>query len=239
MKMQLKRFLIIALIFMLLSIMACSQHNGQPELQFLEPCDKMQYHIKQAQAIASDLEGFDWDKFSNVGILFPPEGICPVGSLPIVERGSVSKEFMERWVPLVEQLPSPQTARIYSIQCTSCLKLASEACSHSPYNEAQMPKPETGKLTATQWQEFCGQLQSALTGTEYLVSRDKNIAAEYTFPKLLAYFTDSDERIKQKYLNDFVAKSDNYIQLHNELIHNIQQAEQAAIELTPIKLSNH
>jgi hypothetical protein len=233
MKMQLKWFSIIALIFFLLSAAACSQQNGQPEPKFLNPCDKMKYHIKQAQAIASDLEDFDWNEFSNVGILCPPQGICPVGSLPIVEKGSVSEELLGRWVPLVEQLPSPQTAKIYSIQCASCLKLASEVCSHSPYNEAQTLMPEAEKLTATQWQEIYGQLQSALTGAEYLVSRDKDIAADYTFPKLLAYFTDSDEKIKQKYLNEFMAKSDNYIQLHDELIHNIQQAEQAAIELTP------
>lgn len=231
--MQLKWFPITALIFILLSLMACSQQNGRPEPQFLEPCDKIQYHIKQAQAIAANLENFNWNEFSNIGILFPPKGICPVGSLPIVERGSVSKEFMERWGPVVEQLPSPQTAKIYSIQLASCLKLVSETCSHSPYNEAQMTKQEAEKLTENQWQELCSQLQSALTGAEHLVSRDKNIAADYTLPRLLAYFTDSDEKIKQKYLKEFVAKSDNYIQLHDELIHNIQQTEQAAIELTP------
>lgn len=213
--------------------MACSQQKGQLEPQFLNPCDKMKHHIEQAQAIASDLDNFNWNEFSNVGILFPPEGICPVGSLPIVEKDSTPKELSERWVPLVEQLPSPQMAKTYSIQCASCLKLANEVCSHSPYNEAQTFIPETEKLTAPQWQELCGQLQSALMGAEYLVSRDKTIAAEYTLPKLLVYFTASDEKIKQKYLNKFMAKSDKYIQLHDELIHNIQQAEQVAIELTP------
>src|SRR4030043_825579 len=233
MKMQLKWFSIIALIFVLLSAAACRQQMGQPEPQFLAPCNRMKHYREQAQAIASALEDFNWNEFSNVGILFPPQGICPVGSLPIVEKGSGSKEFMERWVPLAEQLPSPQTAKTYSIQCASCLKLASEVCSHSPYNEAQTLMPEAEKLTVTQWQELCGQLQSALMGAEYLVSRDKNIAAEYKFPKLLADFTASDEKIKQKYLNKFMAKSDKYIQLHDELIHNIQQAEQVATELTP------
>src|SRR4030042_542850 len=233
MKIKVKWFLVISLTFILLSVMACSQQKGQPDPQFLNPCDKMKHYIEQAQAIASDLEDFNWNEFSKVGILCPPEGICPVGSLPIVEKNSVSKEFLERWVPLAEQLPSPQTAKIYSIQCASCLKLAIEACSSSPSNEAQTLMPEAEKLTVTQWQELCGQLQSALMGAEYLVSRDKNIAAEYTFPKLLADFTASDEKIKQKYLNKFMAKSDKYIQLHDELIHNIQQAEQVAIELTP------
>ena len=138
---------------------------------------------------------------------------------------------MERWVPLVERLPSPQTAKLYSIQCANCLKLADEICSHSAYNEPQTHMPETENITLIQWQELCGQLQSALTGAEYLAFRDKTIAAEYTFPQLLAYFTDSDEKIKQKYFNKFMAKSDKYIQLQAELINNIQQAEQLSSEL--------
>jgi len=233
MKMKLKWFSIIALTFVLMSVIACNHQKGQQEPQFLNPCDKMKYYIEQAQAVASELEDFNWNEFSNIGILCPPEGICPVGSLPIVEKGSVKEEFIERWFPLVERLPYPQTAKTYSIQCASCLKLAQEVCSHSPYNESLTLMPETEELTITQWQELCDQLQSALTGAEYLAFRYKTIAAEYTFPQLLAYFTDSDEKIKQKYLNKFIAESDKYIQLHDKFIHNIQQAEQVAIELAP------
>jgi len=233
-QLKLKWFSVIFLTFILLSVMACSQQKGQSDPKSLNPCDEMKYYLEQAQAIASDLEDFNWNEFSKVGVLCPPEGICPVGSLPIVEKGSVPKEFLERWVPLVEQLPSPQTAKTYSIQCASCLKLAIEVCSRSPYDEAQTLMTETEKLTVTQWQELCIQLQSALTGTAYLVSRNKTVAAEYTFPKMLTYFNASDEKIKQKYLADFMTKSDKYIQLHDELIHNIQQAEQVAIELMAI-----
>src|SRR4030065_2672983 len=136
MKIKVKWFLVISLTFTLLSVMACSQQKGQPDPQFLNPCDKMRYYIEHAQVIASDLEDFDWNEFSGVGIFCPPEGICPVGSLPIVEKNSVSKEFLERWVPLAEQLPSPQTAKIYSIQCASCLKLAIQVCSHRPSNKS-------------------------------------------------------------------------------------------------------
>ena len=229
--MRLKWYAIIAVALVLLSVTACSQRERQPEPEFLDLCNKMKNYIEQAQAIASDLEDFNWNEFSDIGVLCPPKGICPVGSLPIVEKSSVTGEFMERWVPLVERLPSPQTAKTYSVQCASCLKLATEVCSRSPSNESQTRMPEAEKLALTQWQELCGQLQSALTGAEYLAFRDKTIAAEYTFPQLLLYFTNSDERIKQKYLNKFMAKSDKYIQLHDELIHNIQQAEQVASEL--------
>ena len=225
--MRLKWYAIIAVALVLLLFMACSQ----PEQELLDPCDEMKKYIEQAQAMASDLEDFNWNEFSDIGILYPPKGICPVGSLPIVEKKSVNGEALERWISLVERLPFPQTAKTYSVQCASCLKLASEVCSNSPYNETQTRLPEAEELTLTQWQELCGQLQSALQGAEYPVFRNKTIAAEYTFPQLFAYFTDSDEGVKQKYLDKFIAKSDKYVQLHDELIHNIQQAEQLASEL--------
>lgn len=228
--MQIKWFTIIALTLVLMSVMACSQQRGQQEQQFFDACHKMKGYIKQAQGIASDLEDFGWDEFSNVGILCPPEGTCPTGSLPIVEKDSVAEELMERWVPLVERLPSPETAKTYSLQCANCLKLANNVCSQNPYNKPQT-HTSTDNTTLTQWQELCNQLQSALTGAEYLSFRDKTIAVEYTFPQLITYFIDSDEKIKQKYLNRFMTKSDEYIQLQAELINNIQQAKQVASEL--------
>jgi hypothetical protein len=231
MKIRLKLYVIIAVALALLPAMACSQRGSQREQQFSYLCDEMKGCIEQAQAAALDLEDFTWNEFSDVGILCPPKGICPVGSLPIVEKKSVTEETLERWVPLVERLPFPQTAKTYSVQCASCLKLANDVCSNSPYNGSQALIPEAEDATLAQWQEMCSQLQSALQGAEYLAFRDKTIAAEYTFPQLFAYFTDSDEAVKQKYLDKFTAEFDKYIQLQDELINNIQQAEQLASEL--------
>ena len=222
---------IIAAALALMSVMACTQREGQPEQQFSYLCDKMKECIEQAQAIASDLEDFNWNEFSGVGILCPPAGICPVGSLPIVEKKSVTAETLERWVPLVERLPFPQTAKTYSVHCANCLELARDVCSNSPYSESQARMTEAEELALTEWQELCSELQSALQGTEYVVFKNKTIAADYTFPQLFEYFTDSDEAVKQKYLDKFMAKSDEYIQLHADLINNIQQAEQLASEL--------
>jgi hypothetical protein len=231
MKVRLKCYAIIAVALVFLSVMACSQRGGQPEQQFPSPCDEMKQYIEQAQAVASGLEDFNWNEFSDIGILCPPAGICPVGSLPIVEKKSVNGEALERWISLVGRLPFPETAKTYSVQCARCFKLASEVCSNNPYNESTTRMPEAEELTLTQWQGLCSQLQSALQGAEYLAFRDKTIAAEYTFPQLFADFADSDEGVKQKYLDKFIAKSDKYIQLQGELIYNIQQAEQLASEL--------
>src|SRR4030065_815893 len=118
MEMRLKWYDIIAVALVLLPVMACSQ----PEQELLDPCDEMKKYIEQAQAMALDLEDFNWNEFYDVGILCPPEGICPVGSLPIVEKKSVNGEALERWVPLVERLPFPETANTYSVQCASCLE---------------------------------------------------------------------------------------------------------------------
>jgi hypothetical protein len=216
----------------LFSFAACSQPVSQPEQEFFNRCDQMQKNIEQAQATASELQHFDWNEFSAIGILYPPGGICPVGNLPIVEKASVVKELVDRVVPLPERLPSPKTAETYSVQCDNCLKLAREVCLQSPYNESLASAAGPEKITLAQWQESCSQLQSALQGAEYLASRDKTIAADYTFPQLLAYFTASEEKVKQKYLNKFIAKTDKYIKLHDELIHNVQQASQTAVDLS-------
>ena len=229
--MQLKWHLILAAALVLLSAMACNQQEVTPEQDFSGRCDKVKENIEQAQAIASDLEDFNWSEFSKIGMAYPPEGICSIGTLPIVEKSSVTGEALKHWVSLAEQLPSPQTAKTYSIQCNNCLNLAAEVCLRSPYNESKTRMPEAEKLTVSQWQELCSHLQSALQGAEYLVSKNKTIAADYTFPKLMTYFIASDEHIKQKYPDRFMNESDKYIQLHDEFVYNMQQAKQVTIEL--------
>jgi len=230
--MKFKLYIIITVVMLLVSFVACSQPVSQPEQEFFDQCDKMQKNIEQAQAIASELQHFDWNEFSAIGILYPPGGICPVGNLPIVEKASVVKELVDRVVPLPERLPSPKTAETYSVQCDNCLKLVREVCSRNPYSESQAGTTGPEKITLAQWQESCSELQSALQGAEYLASRDKTIAADYTFPQLLAYFTASEEKVKRNYLDKFMAKSDEYIKLHDELIHNVQQARQTAVGLS-------
>jgi hypothetical protein len=217
----------VALILTLLP--ACNQPISRQGNEFIDTCDRIQKNIRQAQSIASKLENFKWDEFSEIGILCPPQGICPVGNLPIVERSSVDKNLLDRVVDLASQLPNPSTAETYSVQCANCLSLAKKICSSGPYNKI----PASGSENATaQWQQSCGQLLSALQGAEYLASRDKTIAADYTFPKLLAYFTASDEKVKHKYLQKFTARSDEYLKLHDDFISNLQEAEQTTIDLS-------
>ena len=231
-----KLCVIVTVALLLISFAACSRPRSQPEQESFSRCNQIQKNIEQAQAIASELQHFDWHEFSAIGILYPPAGICPVGTLPIVEKASVAKELADRVVPLPEQLPSPKTAETYYVQCNSCLKLATEVCSNSPYSKSQTSASVSENITA-QRQQLCDQLQSALQGAEYLASRDKTIAADYTFPELLACFTASEEKVKQKYLEKFIAKSDEYIRLHDELIQNVQQAKQTAIDLSGCEIS--
>jgi hypothetical protein len=226
-----KFYVIVIVALLLISFAACRQPVSQPEQEFFNRCDQMQKNIEQARSIASELQRFNWDDFSAIGILCPPGGICPVGNLPIVETASVAKELVDRVVPLPQRLPTPKMAETYYVQCDNCLKIAREVCSNSPYSKPQDSATRSENITA-QWQQLCGQLQSALQGAEYLASRDKTIAADYTFPQLFGYFTASDEKVKQKYMERFTAKSDEYIRLHDELIHNVQQAKQTAIDLS-------
>jgi hypothetical protein len=228
-KFKLLTFVILSLLP--ISALACTRPANQVEPELFARCDQMRINIERAQAIASQLQNFDWEEFAAIGILYPPAGICPVGNLPIVETDSVAKELADRVVPLPEQLPLPKTAEIYSIQCASCLELATQLCSNNLTGKSPASAMGSENITAL-WQQACSQLQSALQGAEYQAYRDKTIAADYTFPKLLAYFTASDEKVKRKYLDKFMARSDEYIKLHDEFIKNMQQAEETAIDLS-------
>ncbi len=208
------------------SLAACGQPASRP-VEELDPCDRIQENITQAQSIASQLQRFDWGEFSGIGILYPPPGICPVGDLPIVEKSSVEPELLPRVVGLLDGLPSPATAETYSVQCASCLKLARVLCSDN------FAESSSGSENITaRWLEACAQLESALKGAEYLASRDKAIVAGYAFPKVFAGFTASDEKIKRKYLEKFTARSDEYISLYDEFIRNLQEARQTVIDLS-------
>jgi hypothetical protein len=221
MKFKLSIYIILVPVFLFFA--ACAQPVSQSEAEFFSKCEQIQKNIEHAQSLASELEHFKWDEFSGIGVLCPPEGICPVGNLPVVEKTSVDKTLINRVVSMPEYLPNPKTAETYSVQCANCLKLARALCSNSPYNR---PPPSASENITDEWQQSCSQLQSALQGAEYLVSRDNTIAEDYTFPKLFAYFSVSDEKVKQKYLEKFTGKTDDYINLNGEMIRNLQQANE-------------
>jgi hypothetical protein len=224
----------VALVLIITSFSGCGQLANPQGNELTNPCDRIQKNIEQAQSIALQLQKFSWDEFSEIGILCPPQGICPVGNLPIVEKASLDKNLLDRVVDLTAGLPNPKTAETYSVQCASCLSLAREVCSSIPDGETSTSVSEN--LTS-QWQMLCSQLESALQGAAYLASRDKSIAADYTFPKLFAYFSASDENVKQKYLEKFTAKSDQYIKLYDEFIRNLNEAKQTAVDLSNVQPS--
>ena len=233
--MKFKLFSAMAAASFIIFTSACGQPLTQPRTGYSGLCAGIEENIKQAQSIASKMERFDWGEFSDVGILCPPQGICPVGNLPIVQTSSVDKEQRSRVVALPERLPSPKTAETYAVQCTSCLKLAREVCTFDP--DAQSLDGASENVTE-RWQQICSQLASALQGAEYLANRDKTIAADYTFPQLFAYFTTSDQKVKDRYLEKFTAKSDEYIKLHEDFIRNMQEAKQMAVDLSNLTPSS-
>ncbi len=85
--------------------------------------------------------------------------------------------------------------------------------------------------TLTQWQELCGQLGSNLQGAASLTSNYRNTNS-YVVAKLEEGINSSEPVIKQKYLEKFQSKSAKYLSLLDELIKNLQQAEQATLQLT-------
>jgi hypothetical protein len=235
MAMQFKGYAFLAVALVLLSAAACSQikepTEGPAEKPPSDGCSAAQYYIERAQAITSNLEDFDWKEFSEIGIVCPPQGMCSVSAVPIVEEKSVTGEALTRWTSVAALLPSQETVKIYRIQCDNCLKLAGELCQLDPGNEPATEASQSDNLTVSHWQEQCSQLQSALRGAEYLISKNKTIAQDYTFPLVITYFTDSDEQIKRDYLDRFVTESSKYVELQAEMIQEIRQAQQVTDKL--------
>src|SRR4030042_1625249 len=94
-KFNLYNVVILTVAVLLILFTACGQPVSQPEQEFVDQCGKMQKNIERARSIASELQRFNWNEFSAIGILCPPAGICPVGDLPIVEKASVAKRSEE------------------------------------------------------------------------------------------------------------------------------------------------
>jgi hypothetical protein len=132
MEMQLKRYAFLAVALVLLAAMACRQVKQPVEKPIEKPpldsCYAAEKYIEAAQAITSDLEDLNWSEFSEIGIVCPPRGMCSVSTVPIVEKKSVTGEALTRWTSVAALLPSPQTVKIYRLQCDNCLKLANEVC---------------------------------------------------------------------------------------------------------------
>jgi hypothetical protein len=190
------------------------------EKKLPELYDEVNDSIEKARGIARELGAFNWNEFAAAGLLPPPGGMCSLG-----DRVGEKAQFVAspgcKWVTLPEMLPRPESAGVLVRYCDISLEMAKKVRDNIPSDNS----------TLTQWQELCGQLGSNLQGAASLASNYRNTNG-YVLTKLEEGINSSEPVIKQKYLEKFQSKSAKYLSLFDELIKNLQQAEQATLQLT-------
>lgn len=211
-------------------IVACSQAEPQSdEPEFLALHGEMVGHIESVQALASELEDFTWHGFDDIGVQAPPAGLCSLG-ICIVEKGKADLYDGAGWVPLSEMLPSAERAKLLQVYCDKCLDTADRLRSERPSGERGVGALETEKPEVSEWQELCRQLESTLRGAEYLATSYRN-TAEYQLAELEEAMGNSSTSVEEEYLEKFQSTSAEYIGLLDEVMYNLQQAEQASSQL--------
>jgi len=182
------------------------------EHEFLETYSEMRDYIQHVHTLALELQGFSWHQFADVGWY------------------EVDKYGVQKWTLLQEVLPSAGTVQPLATDCDQCLALATEVWSENPYKEPQTPVQEMERLTIPEWRQLCGELQTSLAGIKVGVENFK-ADTESLFSQVEAVLSTERAGIKEKYLENFQIKSAEYTDLLDEVIDNLQQAEQLASRL--------
>lgn len=190
----------------------------------VNPYDALKRYIKQASITALKLNDFTWDEFFTIGLEAPPSEICRLGER-VTEKGAFKESKGFKWIPLPEMLPRPESARPFVLYCDMCLKMV----------EGVKPDMSSDGSTTPQWLALCSQLQSTLNGAQYLATNYKNTNT-YVLNNISNSINNSDSKLKQKYLEKFKNKSTKYLSLLEDLVNNLQLAEQALLQLTDGKL---
>ena len=178
-------------------------------------------HIANVQDLASELEDFTWHGLDDIGVQGPPAGCCGVG-ICIVEKGKDIAHHGSTWTTLTEMLPTTERATLLLMYCDKCLDMAEQMQSESP--------------AASGWQDACRQLESTLRGAKHLASDYRN-TAKYQLDEIEEAVANSTPSAQEQYLEEFQSMSARYLGLLDEIIDNLQQAEEARSQLADCQLS--
>ncbi len=200
--------------------------NRIEERKPADPYNAMKGYIKEARGITLQLNDFTWNEFGAIGLEAPPSEVCKLGER-VTAKGSSDESSGFKWIPLPEMLPRPESAGPLVLYCDMCLKMAEQIRLERPSDNSNAP----------QWLELCSQLQSTLKGAGHLATNYKN-TNEYVLTNIENSINNSDPTIKQKYLEKFKNKSAKYLSLLDDLIYNLQQAEQMLSQLSSGQLGS-
>lgn len=220
-----KRYLIVLTAVALLlssSMVACGQPEEESpyipeelrqieEHEFFELCQEMKSYIGQAHTLALGLKGFSWHQVDVVYYEIDEYGVWKVKTLnEIIESADMVN-------PLVSD-------------CNKCRALAIKAWSESPYKEPQTAVQEKEKLTIGEWWGLCGQLESALARAMLQAGHTRN--ASIFVSLRIGIATSKEAKVREIELEQFDTRLVEYHAAVDDVIDNLEQAKQAASELS-------
>jgi len=127
-------------------------------------------------------------------------------------------------------MPAAEAAAPLLAECERSYARAVKVWSERPYKEAQSALEQARKLSVSQWQELCDQLDSALEEAEDQASHLNNVTEEL-FLDVEAGIKNSGKGAEQQYLENFQNESAEYTDVLDEIRYNLEQARQTASEL--------
>lgn len=192
----------------------------------VDPYDALNGNIEKAYSIALKLKDFTWDEFDDIGLEAPPSEICKIGE-SVTTKELFNPNSGCKWISLPEMLPRPESAGTLILYCDMCSKMAERVGLEKPLDNSESPE----------WLELCSQLQSTLKGAIYSATKYKD-TNEYVLTNLEGSIDNSDPALKKKYLEKFKNKSTKYLSSLEDMVNNLEEAEQALLQLTNGKLDS-
>ena len=209
------------------SAVACGQPEGQPEqespytverLRQIEECEfsevycDMKRDVEQAYTLTLRLQDFSWRPYDSLS------------------WESVDEQGAETVTLMSEVLPAAEAVKPLSAQCDKCNALTVKAWLKSPYEGPETPLQEAEKLMIAQLRVLCRQLESELGEAKHQVNKLKS-DINNQFADIEHSLSISTSLLKESYLETFRGRCAEYIDLLDEVMLNLEQAEQAASEL--------
>ena len=197
------------------------------EERFNELYSEMKLHVDKASSIVTEIYYFDWGKLGSIG------WIPGMSGLQVPDRGGdfwVNNQVVA-FQPLTEELPKVNDVSILVKETEKCLHFASSIWSSSPYKESQ-----TGLVLAEQsnfgeWRNRCAELSQQLSTTETKVVDFKSLTLNSYFENM-GNILNSQDWVKGNYLSVFKVKSPQYVELIDNTITELNEAQGYASQLT-------
>lgn len=225
-----KRYLIVLTAVALLlssSMVACGQPEEESpyapeelrqieEQEFFELYQEMKSCIEHAHTLALGLQNFSWHQVN-------------------VAYYEIDKYGVKKWKTLKEIIESADIVNPLVSDCNKCYALAIKVWAESPYKEPQTAAQKMEKLAIGEWWGLCDQLESALVRAMLQASHTRNAPIFTSIRNGIE--TSKETQVREIELEHFDTRLAEYRAIVDDVIDNLEQAKQAASELSSWQFS--